>query len=637
MKKLFFLILIIIFFSITQSASADVLFCPCDNVNNCVQLNSCSQVAGGQNACKCADGQVLPAATQTECNTICSQSSSTVEAFCECTNLQNCASNCVGYTGKNSCKCESGVTVPVDTQAECEQVCQEKYDKPSSAADNNYKICNCTVGTPYAEGDVCKKTCTKKDYENKTICACKDALDKSKLAISGSATEIDNDCKDFCKPTQPTTAATPTNTAAPEFGEAIRPKLSFPIPDLNLSKIQVPIGGQKSVQINMPWIAEYIIAIYKYSIGIASILAVIMVMIAGLIYLTSAGNPQRIGQAKNIIIGAISGLVILLSSYMILNLISPRLTQLGPVELATVKEEFFSEGDWEGLAVGVDDPNAPEVLAPLSPGACDFSSNKTGGHKFGVLNSNRSCRLQDIVDVAHTWGKCNIINSPNSCAFMVSRFLRNAGCKISGTSGSKPLLTKLEKQLGWQSMMITNNVARNLSTIPVGAVFDCNMNENRHITLSAGGGYIVESSPRHMRICNKLPGPDCPKDNKETYQKTSMIPACRKYDGGKYIVGYDAIDLNSGSSNQCVNGANRPARNKSFDIVVYPTLTQNEGTGCCKGDLWADNPQTTSEETCNKVLGGTWTAGACPNKQLTAKEIGQILVQQKKCAPKTVP
>jgi hypothetical protein len=72
-------------------------------------------------------------------------------------------------------------------------------------------------------------------------------------------------------------------------------------------------------------IAKMIKGFYNYGIGIAGILAAIMLMAGGLIWLTSAGNSEKITQAKNIMSGSVIGLVILFSSWMLLRTINPAL------------------------------------------------------------------------------------------------------------------------------------------------------------------------------------------------------------------------------------------------------------------------------------------------------------------------
>lgn len=72
----------------------------------------------------------------------------------------------------------------------------------------------------------------------------------------------------------------------------------------------------------------YVNAFYIYFAGVAGILAVVMIMYGGFHYITSLGNPQRMNQGKEIIGNALIGLILVLTSYLLLNIINPRLTKL---------------------------------------------------------------------------------------------------------------------------------------------------------------------------------------------------------------------------------------------------------------------------------------------------------------------
>lgn len=72
-------------------------------------------------------------------------------------------------------------------------------------------------------------------------------------------------------------------------------------------------------------IGLYIQAIYKYAIGIVGILATVVLMVAGIIWITAGGASERISEAKAWIGASLTGLVIALSSYMILATINPAL------------------------------------------------------------------------------------------------------------------------------------------------------------------------------------------------------------------------------------------------------------------------------------------------------------------------
>lgn len=120
----------------------------------------------------------------------------------------------------------------------------------------------------------------------------------------------------------------------------------FPIPELS---IKIPgmasftegncvpdATGKTKCTVN--WIGEYVGGIYNYAIGIAGILAVIVLMIAGIIWLVSGGDATRITQSKELLLGSISGLALLLFSYVLLYQINPDLTKFKSLTLGYIDE-----------------------------------------------------------------------------------------------------------------------------------------------------------------------------------------------------------------------------------------------------------------------------------------------------------
>jgi hypothetical protein len=77
-----------------------------------------------------------------------------------------------------------------------------------------------------------------------------------------------------------------------------------------------PIGGD-----NMK-IEELIIKIVKYLVGVLGIIALVMVVYGGFQYIYSAGNSDRLQKARDTIIYAIIGMVIVILSLSILRFVT---------------------------------------------------------------------------------------------------------------------------------------------------------------------------------------------------------------------------------------------------------------------------------------------------------------------------
>lgn len=84
-------------------------------------------------------------------------------------------------------------------------------------------------------------------------------------------------------------------------------------------KIEVPnTGGPSSV----PQLFSNIVSTLLFFVGA---LAVIFVIVGGIQYITSSGDPKRIEQAKNTLTYAVAGLVIAILSFAIVSFVRSQL------------------------------------------------------------------------------------------------------------------------------------------------------------------------------------------------------------------------------------------------------------------------------------------------------------------------
>lgn len=114
------------------------------------------------------------------------------------------------------------------------------------------------------------------------------------------------------------------------------PDIKIDIPGMEkLSDIKCPEGDTCEI----PWLGQYIRGIYNYAIAIAGILAAVVLMGGGLLWLLSRGEASKITKAKELIVGSIVGLVILTGSYLILTIINPSLVNLKNIQVVNIKTE----------------------------------------------------------------------------------------------------------------------------------------------------------------------------------------------------------------------------------------------------------------------------------------------------------
>lgn len=78
----------------------------------------------------------------------------------------------------------------------------------------------------------------------------------------------------------------------------------------------------------------YIKYVYQIALGVVGLMALIVLIIGGVMYMTAAGNASQMSEAKDRIQNAILGLIMALAAYLILYTINPDLVRLKPVQLS---------------------------------------------------------------------------------------------------------------------------------------------------------------------------------------------------------------------------------------------------------------------------------------------------------------
>jgi len=92
----------------------------------------------------------------------------------------------------------------------------------------------------------------------------------------------------------------------------------------------------------MPSLTDAFQNLYTYIISIAGVIALVGLIIGGILYLTSAGDPEKLGKAKKQILAAFLGIIILFSSYLILTTINPELVSF---EMPDLEDIVFDPSD----------------------------------------------------------------------------------------------------------------------------------------------------------------------------------------------------------------------------------------------------------------------------------------------------
>ncbi|OGF33302.1 hypothetical protein A2533_03930 [Candidatus Falkowbacteria bacterium RIFOXYD2_FULL_35_9] len=150
-------------------------------------------------------------------------------------------------------------------------------------------------------------------------------------------------------------------------------RLNVPIGDLTkfdqpfVGKCSNSLQGDDAECLQIPWISQYIAAFYNYGVRFGAILAVLMLIIGGVMYITAGINPQIVGKAKDMMTYSVLGLVILIGSYVILTSVNPDLSRLPNIEIENIKPVEFV------CCQSSADPN-DVILETLKGGSAVFNS-----------------------------------------------------------------------------------------------------------------------------------------------------------------------------------------------------------------------------------------------------------------------
>ena len=133
-------------------------------------------------------------------------------------------------------------------------------------------------------------------------------------------------------------SAVPPQLASAQSAAADAPVLNY--------NPQVPIPGgseearalQRNQKVSENLLGQYVVTIYRFGVWLAITLAIFMMMVGGFLWVIAGGNPSRVENAKSYLTAAISGLVLALTSFVLLQTVNPDLVIFKPLRVEAPKD-----------------------------------------------------------------------------------------------------------------------------------------------------------------------------------------------------------------------------------------------------------------------------------------------------------
>jgi N-acetyl-anhydromuramyl-L-alanine amidase AmpD len=196
------------------------------------------------------------------------------------------------------------------------------------------------------------------------------------------------------------------------------PQLRIGIPGLSFTsadKLVQVTGDDGATYMYFPFLGEYLAAMYKYAIAVMGIIAVIMIIVGGVVWITSGGIPERVNQAKTIIIRSVVGMILAVGSYTLLYTINPELVQFRNLKVLTIQGVPLTDiADIDFRTGGSASTNefSDTILASNTAGGPDIATDATrceaspsqssgiGDTKYlGQLDCNSSRTRKSLLDI----------------------------------------------------------------------------------------------------------------------------------------------------------------------------------------------------------------------------------------------
>jgi hypothetical protein len=196
-------------------------------------------------------------------------------------------------------------------------------------------------------------------------------------------------------------------------------------------EVKYPAIGNQNITSNIE-IPAYIKYLFDAGMFIGFFAVFISLVWAGVLYLLSPIKPDYLSPAKDRTTGAITGLLILSLTYLIITTINPQLSFLNFNKPSSAPKPPAEKKDPGVYFYNVNDCSDASVT-PITTNTPDLGTLKNRVNSVGIVQNpdNKTSYISILYDNTNLWGKCQYItttdsNNPNQSCQPVSPFAASA-------------------------------------------------------------------------------------------------------------------------------------------------------------------------------------------------------------------
>jgi len=180
----------------------------------------------------------------------------------------------------------------------------------------------------------------------------------------------------------------------------------------------LPGGEALAPQSSLP---EYLIYVYTFGMYLGFGAVFLSLVIAGVLYLVSPVSPETRARAKDYASGALSGLLLLTTLYLITTTINP---ELGLFKIGEIKKLPSQPPIPPPVIAGVffyeqsgcpSDSDKPFPIAPFTSSIPDFGPLKNKINSVKIVRDGENAYVSVLYDEINFWGKCEYIDPNTGC------------------------------------------------------------------------------------------------------------------------------------------------------------------------------------------------------------------------------